>query len=425
MRFLRSLLLCGILASTLSASAQARKNNARPAQKVPTTVSKPTTDVRALVEHYDWPKAISALQSLIKANKDAAVRDSLERLLHQVRRAEEMMGTTQQIVFIDSVVVAKSQLLSSLKLSEEAGRMLPTSQVFPQRKQVQQWSEATFVNPLATTAIYAAPAGQSQRLQSVYRAGNGWTAPTVLAGIDSVFVAPESPFLLSDGTTLYFAAKGAESIGGMDIFVTRYNPETRQYVKPNNVGMPFNSPANEYLYAVDPTTGMGILATDRRQPEGKVCIYTFLVPTERKDYDSEQLPVADLRQFAQIASIGRTQVGQAAAIKSAKARAKQQTSAKAQTAAAQFRFVVSDAQVCRSETDFKNKEARALVAQWHKVQQQMLALQQQCDAAELAYSRQRSATLREQLSQLSAQLQVVQQLEKALAQQIRQLELGN
>ena len=61
--------------------------------------------------------------------------------------------------------------------------------------------------------------------------------------------------------------------------------------------------------------GIGLLATDRRQPEGKVCIYSFLVPSERKDYDSERLSSAELRQFAQISSIAQTQIGQTASIK--------------------------------------------------------------------------------------------------------------
>ena len=334
------------------------------------------------------------------------------------------MATTQQIVFIDSVVVDKSKLLSAIKMSEEAGKLLPSAQVFPHRNNATLWSNATFVNPLESTAIFAAPYGHNQSLQSVFRTGNGWTPAAPLAGIDSTFNAPDYPFLLSDGTTLYFSAKGAESIGGYDIFVTRYNPDTRQYVKPTNVGMPFNSPANEYLYAVDPTMGIGLLATDRRQPEGKVCIYSFLVPSERKDYDSERISSTELRQFAQISSITQTQIGQAASIKTAQQRKAQQKQQLNASSTSLFRFVVNDNKVYHSAEDFTNKEARALIPQWFKAHQQHTTLRKQCDAAELAYARQRTQKNEQQLATLKQQFIAITAQEKALAQQIRQLELA-
>ena len=36
-------------------------------------------------------------------------------------------------------------------------------------------------------------------------------------------------------------------MGGYDIFVTRYNSDTDNYLNPENVGMPFNSPFNDYM----------------------------------------------------------------------------------------------------------------------------------------------------------------------------------
>ena len=59
------------------------------------------------------------------------------------------------------------------------------------------------------------------------------------------------PFMLSDGTTLYFAENGEESLGGYDLFVTRYSSSSHEYLKPENLGMPFNSPYNDYMLVID------------------------------------------------------------------------------------------------------------------------------------------------------------------------------
>ena len=57
---------------------------------------------------------------------------------------------------------------------------------------------------------------------------------------------------------------------------------------PENVGMPFNSPYNDYMYVIDEFNDLGWFASDRYQPEDKVCVYVF-VPNESKqvyDYES-------------------------------------------------------------------------------------------------------------------------------------------
>lgn len=47
--------------------------------------------------------------------------------------------------------------------------------------------------------------------------------------------------------------------------------------------MPFNSPANDYMYAIDEFNNIGWFASDRYQPDNKVCIYVF-VPNSSKKY---------------------------------------------------------------------------------------------------------------------------------------------
>ena len=89
------------------------------------------------------------------------------------------------------------------------------------------------------------------------------------------------PFLLSDGTTLYFASDGEGSIGGYDIFVSRMNTEDGCFLRPDNLGMPFNSPANDYMMAINEVANLGWFASDRNQPQGKVCVYVF-VPNDKR-----------------------------------------------------------------------------------------------------------------------------------------------
>ncbi|MBF1551852.1 MAG: hypothetical protein HXO08_09425, partial [Prevotella salivae] len=123
---------------------------------------------------------------------------------------------------------------------------------------------------------------------------------------DDTYLQANYPFIMQDGVTLYFAAKGNHSIGGYDLFMTRYNSEQHGFYNPENIGLPYNSPSNDYLLAIDEVHELGWLVTDRRMPEGKVCIYTFIPTKQRLSYEKDNLTAKQLEAQAQITSIAST-----------------------------------------------------------------------------------------------------------------------
>ena len=105
------------------------------------------------------------------------------------------------------------------------------------------------------------------RFYTKFKSFDRWTDETPVSGLDTDGDL-RYPFLQNDGVTIYYAASGSESMGGLDIFVSRYNTATGKYLKPENIGMPFNSEANDYLYVIDEDNNLGWFATDQRaQPE--------------------------------------------------------------------------------------------------------------------------------------------------------------
>ena len=162
--------------------------------------------------------------------------------------------------------------------------------------------------------------------------------------------------MMADDTTLYFAAKGTESIGGYDIFVTRFDSETGQYLKPENIGMPFNSEANDYMYAVDELDSIGWFVTDRNQLEGKVCIYIFIPSDTRQTYQTEAYSTEQIERFARIAKISDTWENKSIRSK-AMARLKSITEGKRENNnGSRMRFVINNNTIYRTSADFRSKE---------------------------------------------------------------------
>jgi hypothetical protein len=140
--------------------------------------------------------------------------------------------------------------------------------------------------------------------------------------------------------------------------------------------MPFNSEANDYMYAIDEFNHIGYFASDRRQPEGKVCIYVFIPSESRRTYDSALYTEQQLRNLSDISSIADTW-GNGAERKAAIARWKQIGIAKAdrdnpKTSATHMELIINDALTYSSANDFKSTEAarhyRQLVADRQKLE---------------------------------------------------------
>ena len=92
---------------------------------------------------------------------------------------------------------------------------------------------------------------------------------------------------MPDGVTLYYASDGDESMGGYDIFVATRDASTGEYLLPQNIGMPFNSPHDDFMLAIDEENGVGWWATDRNLLGDKITIYVYVVNELRRNYDPD------------------------------------------------------------------------------------------------------------------------------------------
>lgn len=219
-------------------------------------------------------------------------------------RITEMRELTQQIVFIDSTVVGKADFLKFISLNAESG-LLSSYDDFVGSD---DHSDCTvYLNEMGNKCYFSNINEHGNIwLYTADKLGEEWGAPIPVTGIDEGITEANYPFMMADGITLYFAAKGSESIGGYDIFFTRNDSENGNFFKPENLGMPFNSEANDYMYAVDEMANIGYFVTDRRQPAGKVCVYTFIPPTSRRTYNAEAYSKEQLRSRAEIRRIADT-----------------------------------------------------------------------------------------------------------------------
>jgi hypothetical protein len=117
------------------------------------------------------------------------------------------------------------------------------------------------------------------------------------------------------------------------------------------MGMPFNSPFNDYMMVIDDQRKLGWFATDRYQPAGKVMIYTF-IPNEVKT-----IVHSEDREYLRLAAQLKTYHKLLIPVADSTA----DTLNQLPVSEKQVEFVLNDSIVYTSSNQFKSKEA---LKQW-------------------------------------------------------------
>ncbi len=101
-----------------------------------------------------------------------------------------------------------------------------------------------------------------------------WTAPENLGPqINSAF-DEMTPYLLRDGRSLFFSSNNSVgSIGGLDIFRSIWDPRTKRWSAPENLGMPLNSSADDTHFRVSRDGFTAFFASSRKDGYGMRDLY--------------------------------------------------------------------------------------------------------------------------------------------------------
>lgn len=395
-----------------------------------TAPAAPTITLPEAMRQYRFAEAETILNNEIATlrKKKLDITEAEDRL-RAVQRAKARMRATEQICFIDSIIVHKADILPHIQLSSEVGKLDTYAHQYMQNDTT---GATVYVSQMGDHRITALPSQGSSFLYTSHLVGAEWTAPVMLndQGLASHDDVQQGyPFLLNDGTTLYYAAKGEESMGGYDIFMTRYDADTQGYLAPENIGMPFNSPANDYLFAIDEFSNLGWFVTDRNTPTDSVCIYTFIPNESRKIYNPDETDEDKLRNLARLNSIRDTWTDKEAVNKAIARLQELKRGAKQQDMAEQkaFTFVLNNQKTCHSPNDFTNPSARQLCNTWQqnvkKLEQVESILAQLRENYQATPAAQRTILTNDILTKEREQRQLIELIHKQ-EKDIRRLEMG-
>lgn len=411
------LTLCLFTAATCSLPLQAQRRK--------TVKKEPQVPIEQLFQEYRFEEAANQLQKQLEtAEKKGEPTDSLEAYIKRANLGADMLRGTERITFVDSFKVHRNAVLSVIRLSHEAGRLVDTQSPEAQLRTLPaSIGQYAYINELEDRMFCAVSQkkGEPKTISQAFHVGKDWGSAETLDGMTNDN-NQANPFMMPDGATLYFAQQGEESLGGYDLFVTRYNSDTKQFLKPENLGMPFNSPANDYLLAIDEATRIGWLVTDRYQHADTVCVYTFVPNESRNTYILCDENRDEVVRAAQLRSIRSTQLSDKL-VAAARQRIQLIDTKRKRGQATATRYVINDQKVYTSLKEFQSSRARSLAAESDRLKEeieQLTALQE--DWMRKTTTPQTATEARKQLELLYPKLIKLQQQYNATCKQMRQEE---
>lgn len=89
-----------------------------------------------------------------------------------------------------------------------------------------------------------------------------WSSPEPITTVNSQ-EDEILPYVSRDGKKLYFSSNGLSGMGGFDLYVSYWNEKQKIWDTPQNLGFPYSSPDDDYLYMDTESGEFSLLASNR------------------------------------------------------------------------------------------------------------------------------------------------------------------
>lgn len=123
-----------------------------------------------------------------------------------------------------------------------------------------------------------------------------WTVPVPVAELSDPSADEIYPILSHDGKTMFFASKGLYGVGGYDLYRSVWDEQRKKWSAPQNMGFPYSSPADDFLYVESEDGDYALFASNREC--GKDSVYVYAIRYEDFPVHAPMTDPFDLQELS-------------------------------------------------------------------------------------------------------------------------------
>ncbi len=223
---------------------------------------------------FQFDEAIKNYALFIKygSQKDDRIEEAKE-LIEQSKTSQRLSAKIYELTVLEKSISNKDSILEHYYPAKEVGRVLQNKDYFEAGVPM---NNTLFETERGDVVYFTMPSSDEDTM-SIFKMEkliDGWGDNVALKAPVTTEYNEAYPFLETDGVTLYFASDRPGGFGGFDIYKTYFDVETQSYVEPVNLGVPFNSPADDYFFVADEFNGVAWFTSNRETSANQVMVYT-------------------------------------------------------------------------------------------------------------------------------------------------------
>lgn len=240
--------------------------------------------------NYAFIEAIELLDSVIKFVSDSSLKTEIDASMILAQNARNMLDYCSQPIVLAKQKFSIHEFFLFYPLPDKSWRPLPNKL---DSLSAGGFPKAMFIPENASAIYYSAKDGDG--IRNIYKTElqkEIWSVPKLLnegltSSSDEIF-----PMLSEDGRSLYFASKGLYGAGGYDIYVSHWDEDLKDWGMPVNMGFPYSSPYDDFLYINTPDGKYSMFASNRETTSDSVFVYVMefdRMPVRKAVSDKEEV----------------------------------------------------------------------------------------------------------------------------------------
>jgi len=208
----------------------------------------------------------------------------VDREIQACKNGKRLLSNLEELVVLDKKQLSEGDYYRSYDLRGIGGKLLVKPDEFRSTADKKKKDKSIVYLPKSNDQLYFAGYGEKGDNKDIYVVkklpSGDWSKPENMGAPVNTEFDEDYPFLHPNGTVLYFASKGHNSMGGYDLFKSELDPSTNRWKEPVNLAFPINSPNDDILFVTDSLEKIAFFASSRQSPAGKIDVYKIL--TEKR-----------------------------------------------------------------------------------------------------------------------------------------------
>lgn len=216
-----------------------------------------------------------------EADSKVASNYPTTRLIQTCQNGRKLLMNYSEMIVFDKKEIEAEKFFRLYDLDGIGGNIVVTAEYQSKLDKKRGHIPLIYFGKGATEIFYSSYGESGNNGKEIYRKRReptgAWGKSELINGQVNTKYDEDYCYLSQDGQYLYFSSKGHNSMGGYDVFRSKYDESSDSFGEAENMDFAVSSPNDDIFFLVDAKNENGYFASARQSEVGKLYVYKIRV----------------------------------------------------------------------------------------------------------------------------------------------------